>query len=250
MLAKTIDTPERMRSELKFWVPLVQMQQIKQSIAPYVRRDPYTFSLRYPRYSVHTIYFDSPQLDFYYEKMDGLKVRKKVRLRTYNQARDHAPFFLEIKRRYDRSIIKERCVMSHEAIHDWWQKKDRMTVKKNKHITLERINYLMNAFHLRPQILVTYDREAYIDRDFSTVRLTLDTNLAFTSDPELKDIYQAGELSYSKEGEGILELKFNGLMPRWMRHLTTRFSLRFLSISKYCIGVEHALRSSHAHVAL
>ncbi|MBD3376423.1 VTC domain-containing protein [candidate division KSB1 bacterium] len=249
MIEKAIDTPGKMRSELKFWVPLVQMQQIKQTIAPYVRRDPYTFSLRYPRYSVHTIYFDSPQLDFYYEKMDGLKVRKKVRLRTYNRAQDHAPFFLEIKRRHDRAIIKERCMMSHEEIQDWWQKKDGKNLNK-KHITLERIDYLMNAYRLRPQILVTYDRDAFIDRDFSTVRLTLDTNLAFTSDPELKNIYRDGELSYSKEGEGILEFKFNGLMPRWMRQLTTRFSLRFLSISKYCIGVEHALRSSHAHIAL
>jgi hypothetical protein len=250
MVEKTTDTPGNMRSELKFWVPLVQIEQIKQSIEPYVKRDPYTLSLRYPRYSVHTIYFDSPQLDFYYEKMDGLKIRKKVRLRTYNQAQDHAPFFLEIKRRYDRAIIKERCVMSHDAIQRWWQKKSRLGLKNNKHITLERINYLIDAYHLCPQILVTYDREAFIDHDFSTVRLTLDTNLAFTSDPELKDIYSAGDIVCSREGKGILELKFNGLMPRWMRHLITRFSLRFLSISKYCIGVEHALRSSHAHVAL
>jgi len=99
---------KRGRSEIKYYVPLEKVADIKKFIKPYVNRDPYSSKQKDHRYIVRSLYFDTPQLDFYYQKMDGLQIRKKLRIRVYNDGHTGEYGFLKIKRKYTNVLIKER----------------------------------------------------------------------------------------------------------------------------------------------
>ena len=84
---------DRSRYEYKFKIPLDLIDDVRKFILPYTKFDPYLEKHGNQRYTVRSIYFDTPELDFYYEKIDGVKIRKKLRVRTYNRVSDFA--FLE-----------------------------------------------------------------------------------------------------------------------------------------------------------
>ena len=54
------------------------------------------FALKYGNkgYFVRSLYFDNSNYDNFYEKVDGMQVRKKFRLRTYNKSlKENSDFF-------------------------------------------------------------------------------------------------------------------------------------------------------------
>ncbi|UCE04953.1 MAG: VTC domain-containing protein, partial [bacterium] len=97
------------RRELKHFIAPEMISEVKAIIEPYVEVDPYAKERDNNSYTIRSIYFDTEQFDFYYEKLDGLKIRKKVRVRSYNEFQKEGFAFLEIKRRYNNRILKERA---------------------------------------------------------------------------------------------------------------------------------------------
>ncbi|MBY0404426.1 MAG: VTC domain-containing protein, partial [Cyanobacteria bacterium] len=71
---------ERIRYELKYPVTYEQAHQTLEDLEPYLEPDPYGHQGQYVIYSV---YFDTRNLTFYHEKIDGFAGRVKFRLRTY-----------------------------------------------------------------------------------------------------------------------------------------------------------------------
>ncbi|MGH9462483.1 MAG: VTC domain-containing protein [Vicinamibacteria bacterium] len=57
---------------------------------------------------VQTIYFDDARLSNYYENLDGVPRRAKLRLRWYDDGDEEGRLFFEIKRRVDSLVYKER----------------------------------------------------------------------------------------------------------------------------------------------
>lgn len=86
---------------------------VSRAIRKYAAFDPFV-PKNTDHYTVKTLYLDTPDLLYYYEKMDGLKVRKKLRIRTYGD--DHSTAFLEIKRRYIDIVVKERAKYTSKEI--------------------------------------------------------------------------------------------------------------------------------------
>lgn len=68
------------RYELKFCLPLDEYETIRRAVIPHVEFDPYCRNLPGHRYTVRSTYLDSEDLDFYFEKLDGTSIRKKVAL--------------------------------------------------------------------------------------------------------------------------------------------------------------------------
>ena len=64
----------------------------------------------YNGYMVRSLYLDSLDEDDYYEKLDGLASRKKIRLRIYEPKANKVK--LEIKAKYDIHQLKESLVIT------------------------------------------------------------------------------------------------------------------------------------------
>ena len=71
------------RFELKYVMPANLADSILASISNFVKPDPYTGDKDH--YFVNSIYLDSPNFISYQEKLDGLKNRKKFRIRYYQE---------------------------------------------------------------------------------------------------------------------------------------------------------------------
>jgi len=80
------------------------MEALRADILPHVNADPNMGENR--EYTVRSIYYDSPAMDSYNEKIEGVKVRQKFRIRGYDSEEESQELFLEIKNKYNNFISK------------------------------------------------------------------------------------------------------------------------------------------------
>jgi len=217
------------------------IDDVSRVIRKYAAFDPFV-PKNADHYTVKTLYLDTPDLLYYYEKMDGLKVRKKLRIRAYGD--DHSAAFLEIKRRYIDIVVKERAKFSSREIHGLIEEggshllPDPTLAHDKATRVAGKFLYHILKNRLQPTLLVMYEREAYLHPLAPYQRATVDTNVRYYLYPVLEDLFHGQGLVFLREPAGILELKFNHFMPVWMRRLEAEFNLRQLSISKYTFGID------------
>ena len=102
------------RFELKYLVTLSQAERLKSALAAYLVPDEH--SHHEGRYKLASLYYDSADLRCYWEKVDGLKFRRKLRIRCYETGEaltDDTPVFVEIKQRVDRVTQKRRAILPY-----------------------------------------------------------------------------------------------------------------------------------------
>lgn len=236
------------RFELKYLISAREIEQIRALVAPFTEPDPFSEGCPDGRYVVRSIYFDTPDLRFYYEKDAGTSLRKKLRLRTYNCECNETAAFFEIKRKYGVSIIKERVQMSvGRALallqEDPAHRMDPESVAGLElspagRASLERFFFLEQVLRLHPTVLIVYDREAYVGVDNPRVRVTFDCDVRSSISPEIGDIFQEKGLRHLTDRRQILELKFDGAMPAWLRPVTRLLNRSHGPLSKYCSGID------------
>ncbi len=236
------------RFELKYFVTAQEIARVRAMIAPFVELDPFTEGCPGGMYTVRSIYFDTPDLRFYCEKDAGTSIRKKLRLRTYNSPCPDSIAFFEIKRKYGTTILKERVGMpldraiallrEHPAHRLDPESLAGMELSLAARATLERFFFLEQVLELRQTVLIVYDREAYVGIDNPRVRVTFDCDVRSLMYPELEEIFGEKGLRHLTNRRQILEVKFNGAMPPWLRPVTRLLSRSNLPISKYCRGID------------
>jgi SPX domain protein involved in polyphosphate accumulation len=84
-------------------------------LSPYVEIDKYAQGRENNEYTVRSIYFDTPDFQNYYDKVDGLSFRKKVRLRGYNLINGSNQVFLETKNKFRLPLHKTRAKVEYES---------------------------------------------------------------------------------------------------------------------------------------
>ena len=229
------------RYEFKYKIEMTFIPQIRDFIRPYATIDDHIKDNTHNKYTVRSIYFDTPELDSYYEKMDGIKIRKKLRVRTYDDANDYA--FLEIKRKYVNCIMKERSRLPFSTIERLINAPEHSVYEfpvqdYNARLVSGKFLYNLLKKGLIPTLLVVYEREAYQEKIISQNRLTVDSQIRALSRPDLSDIQVNDNFVQVTTDQAILELKFDATMPKWMKSLCAQFRLKKQSYSKYCMGLE------------
>lgn len=202
---------------------------------PYCERFP---DLSYP---VRSIYLDTRNHLFYYEKMESLKIRKKLRVRTYDSESAKNVAFLEIKRKVGKAVFKERAVVSYPEIDNLFNNTGISLLHPDiftQQVALKRFTYLINQLHLEPVVLITYEREAFQGIDDPSLRITFDKNVRSYMTDSLDDLMREADLRTITDLHFVLEVKFSRQMPLWLRGIIRDFNFRLQSISKYCDGID------------
>jgi len=230
------------RKEYKYYVPVERNADLRERMLSHMEHDSFCKLKHNRMYSVRSIYFDTPGMLFYYEKIDGQKLRKKLRVRSYDARGEHEAAFLEIKRKIDNIIYKERAgVPIGQAAN--LTNGARLSLLRDKpsipeQAALSKFVYLTKRLHLNPTVLITYEREAFVGLDDPNVRITFDCNLRSYNNPNIDDLFREEDLRTIAEPWFILEIKFYGRMPLWTRSIVREFGLRKQAISKYCNGLD------------
>ena len=233
-----------MRYEYKYIVHNSKMEQLRQMILPFVDVDDFAEANGNNQYSVRSIYFDTPRYDFYFEKVEGIKNRKKVRLRGYDEEHADNIVFLEIKRKYSIPILKYRAPVTFSDAQIMFKEKNingqvLFGDKFPKGLeSSKRFFYQVFSKNLHPVVLIVYEREAYLSKFDSTVRITFDKNLRSKAYPTINELYQEEKIKATLSDHFILEVKFNRSFPGWLNPIISRFALRKQSASKYVISMD------------
>jgi hypothetical protein len=233
-----------MRYEFKYIVKNADLERLRSMVLPFVTVDKFAEVDDRHQYTVRSIYFDTPKYDFYFEKVEGIKNRKKVRLRGYEKEDGNNIVFFEIKRKYDVPILKFRAPVKFEDALDMFKSRNiNGQVLSNEFFpkgneNSKRFFYQIFSKNLRPVVLIVYDREAYQDKMDQTIRITFDKNLRSQAYPCLEGLFSENKLSQSLSGRFILEVKFNDHFPSWMNPIISALSLRKQSASKYVLSMD------------
>lgn len=225
------------RREFKYYIPIEQVDALRQRLLANMEHDPFCLKHENKRYCVRSIYLDTRSLLFYYEKIDGLKIRKKLRIRVYDNPGDFNVSFFEIKRKIDDIVRKQRATtliqdvpnLMNGAVIRLHDEK-----KKFERANLDNFIYITKRLNLEPKILVTYEREAFAGIDDPYLRVTFDFNVRSCLMDDFSGIYQEHDMISFMEDCFILELKFFGRMPLWLKSLIREFGMHKQAISKYC----------------
>jgi hypothetical protein len=232
------------RWELKYLLPLARRRQVLELIAPQVRPDSHARPLADGSigYRVHSLYFDTPRLKDYFERLDERRVRNRLRIRTYGSADDDQPVFLENKRKSGRWVVKHRARLG--SSQDWRHGPDRPwleldTPPADGGFATHSFNTLVNGARRVPVTIVHYLREVFVPcgLDHQRVRLTLDRQIRadFPEDPH--DLFGDGAVELIPSDWMVLELKFDTTAPAWMRQLSRSLELRAVPVSKFGLSV-------------
>jgi hypothetical protein len=231
------------RYEFKYLVPVALLQDLRQAIAPFVDLDRYTRKDS-GDYTIHTIYFDTSSLDYYREKVAGIEIRKKVRVRAYNEPRRDAPVFLEIKRKKNLFIAKNRARLLYRYLDRLFLSGDveryvgPSAVACPDREDARRFFYHIYRYSLRPIVLIHYEREAFFRKFDPSVRITLDKHLRSSPFPTLADLFAEDHDRPSLSEHFVLEVKFYKGIPDWLKDILGYFDLKREAISKYCLCLE------------
>lgn len=230
------------RYEFKYRISRTLIPDIRAYIEPYVEHDPHCADLPGHQYTVRSIYFDSQDLDFYFDKLDSVRVRKKLRVRTYNLADDGAPAFLEIKRKIGRRGLKERLMLDLSQVDPVLNGGEPEEVLPDLPFldrkVLDKFRFNLITREMNPVVLVVYEREAMIGRENERCRVTFDQDIRSLVNPRLEQIFEEDALRPFEEAFFVLEMKFDERMPRWMTRLVRLLDLRAQSYSKYVHGID------------
>ena len=227
------------RFELKYIITLKQAAQFKTALGNFMNPDEY--GTNNGRYGLHSLYYDSPDLSCYQEKEQGVKFRRKLRIRYYKSDRtftDQTPVFVEIKQRVDRVTQKRRVVLPYAAALRLCN--DRV-IPRHEEVdaeTIQEIYSFLWEYNLRPASLVSYTRQALVGTDYDLgLRVTFDTNLAYHSPPyylhEMRSSFLMLPANYV-----VAEIKVNERVPTWLVNLIASHNLHLQRISKYCRSIE------------
>ena len=191
-------------------------------------------------YFVRSLYFDNYEYDNFFEKVDGIKYRKKFRIRTYNIEKiTKNPIYLEAKGRVEDRIFKKRFQIDNNDLDFFYEKKKMDTLLskyKNNSLIYEFIFDVMRK-NISPRILIDYNRRPLINKHGLYFRLTFDSDLKSS---KTKSLFQNNNFFISnkcKPGYTILEVKFERSIPVWFHRTIQAYDLRRQSISKFVYGV-------------
>lgn len=227
------------RFELKYLMPLPAAEHFKEALRPYLVPDDHGNSQG--GYALSSLYYDSPDYRFYWEKMDGIKFRRKLRIRHYETdapLTNETPVFVEIKQRLDRVTQKRRVLLSYrEALQLCNDREIPAHTPQDKPV-INEIYALLWQYNLRPASIVRYTRQAWIGSDYDIgLRVTFDTALSYQSHPlNLHD--PPDGLPLFPADWVVMEIKVNERIPYWLTELVAAHNLRLVRVSKYCRSIE------------
>ena len=110
-----------MRIEYKYLIPVTKFDKIKREMLPYLLLNKYAAQRENKEYTVRSIYFDTLQWKYYYEKIEGVKVRKKLRIRGYDEYSKNSIVYLEVKRKYDNFSNKSRSPVLYNDLSRFFE---------------------------------------------------------------------------------------------------------------------------------
>lgn len=219
------------RNEWKYVLPEAMLCSLEQKLKSALKTD--THGDEEGKYEIHSLYFDDVFDRLAKENDEGNSHRYKWRIRYYGNDTDFIR--LERKEKYNGRCHKDSAKISKDQFelimnNDWselmWTGEDKL-IKRFAALGMEK--------GIRPKAIVDYERVAFVE-PISNVRITLDRNISVSGNVDnfLKGDYL--KIPLQEKNRHVLEVKFDYILPSYVRHMITDDGLTQTTYSKYYNG--------------
>ncbi|MFM1726572.1 polyphosphate polymerase domain-containing protein [Rhodococcus sp. PAM 2766] len=226
------------RYEIKYLAAERDVPRLREALAAHMASDEFSPVGGYP---VTSLYYDTRNLRFYWEKIEGLRFRRKLRVRLYgppSEATDESPVFVEIKQRVNRVTQKRRIRVPYAQARLLCDERWPIEHDDRQRAFVGEVSTLVGNLDLVPTVTTGYLREAFVGTEADLgLRVTIDhrvhgrdRDFGFASTSENRFIIPPHLC--------IVEIKANERVPYWVTDLTARLDMSVARISKYCQSVE------------
>ena len=214
----------KFRHELKQEISYIDMLALRQRLKAVMKKDSHATN---GKYEIRSLYFDNLNDKALREKIDGVNIREKFRIRYYNG--DTSLIKLEKKSKINGLCSKESAVLTPaeaqaivEGRWDWMMESNRPLVQE--------LYTKLCSQGLRPKTIVGYTREPFVFAP-GNVRVTIDydirTGLDCTAflNPNCTTIPAGSAV--------ILEVKWDAFLPDIIRDAVQLGNRQAGAFSKY-----------------
>lgn len=235
------------RFELKYVVNSEQANAVITDLATQVTPDPNQEGKDH--YRVTSLYFDTVDYKAYWDKIEGHRFRRKVRIRVYNDQTVSSDdnCFVEIKQRNNKVLQKKRLYIPYCAattLCELGEFSECMpTLSDVDQSVAGEVQYLSQMLKLQPACIVSYDRVAYNGHEHDVgLRITFDTNLKCRTHALSLLPHETAENHFFLPPDWcILEVKINQRVPYWLSEVLSKHGCTLRRVSKYCSALETSL---------
>lgn len=241
------------RIENKYLVPGNKLDEFRSDVLPYLNHDAFSDRRHDKIYTVRSIYLDSPDLTSYYEKSAGIKTRNKFRVRGYNELTQDSKVFVEIKRKENDFVSKDRTLVAYTDLYDFINNADLTKIQNHTAEYEQRLISAKNFFfyymknRLKPMINVVYEREAWECKFGSGLRVTFDMNIRSHPAQNYDTLFDEKDMKILFPSSFVLEIKYNKALPSWVPQIVNKYHLKKEAISKYALCMDLYLKNNSFH---
>jgi len=222
---------KKYRNEWKYSLSNGELSLLKSRISEVMELDPHT--PKKGRYLIHSLYFDDYKDTSVYTTDSGLSKRFKWRIRYYDEDLNY--IVLERKEKLDSRCHKKSCKLTldeYEAIvsgniTDILYDTDKKLIKE-----LARD---MMLYDYRPKVIIDYERIAYVE-EITNVRITFDMKISASYELEHFIDGDYTRFYINPSGINVLEVKFDEILPSYIRKIVESYGFKQTSFSKYYYG--------------
>ena len=212
-------TNKELRMERKFEFPKNILTQDVEGLIQFCFAG---FKEQFWKRKVNNIYFDTPDLDLYYDNLDGSPDKHKVRLRWYDGKQDCMA--LELKSKNGYVTAKQVFTLS---------KQEDIGFGENLGTLLARSPDIPAEIKEKTRILIPVLQNSYFRKYYLSAcgrfRLTLDTQISY-SVPAHKVVHQ--------ETHNVMEIKHQQEYQQALSPILQQLPFRMTKFSKYARGIE------------
>lgn len=222
---------KKYRNEWKYCCTEKELTILEGRLAAILQLDTHTSANG--KYAVRSLYFDDYRDSCVQDNDAGLGKRHKYRIRYYGDNTEYMR--LERKEKENGMCHKTSCridrteyeaLVNGEVDKIFWQTEEEL---------LKKFCAEIMARKFEPKLVVDYERTAFVEPTLN-VRITLDKNIAASNEVSrfLDHTYQKYPLQ--EKERHVLEVKFDHILPGYIRQIAYMDYLQQTSFSKYYLG--------------
>lgn len=215
------------RHEWKHEITYGDMLILRGRLARIMRCDKHTEN---GKYKIRSLYFDTLTDKALKEKIDGVNIREKFRIRYYND--DLSFIRLEKKSKINGLCLKESACLSAESVQAVLDGNYSVLMGDGQSLVTEFYSKITGG-GLRPKTIVDYTREPFVFAP-GNVRITLDYNIC--SGLQNTDFLNPKSVTVSvRNAPIVLEVKWDEYFPDIIRDAIQLGNCRTGAFSKYAV---------------
>jgi len=214
-------TASNFRYERKYLTQEYGPYQLEQQLL----LQPAFFKPIYHQRKVVSIYFDTPELDYYHLNILGAFERKKVRVRWYEHDGHFSDFQIEVKIKTGE-LIKKLTIPIKKTISDFSQVELTLAVQSRLR------NFLAEAVNIKPVMVNSYQRKYFFSQS-TGMRVTIDSDLRF----QLAAAWRRRQTEQKLDAT-ILECKYSVQDDPRLAKIAQGLPLIVTKSSKYILGIQ------------